>query len=69
MHCNKPYYYIVHSIISKLLPNEELKELDILKDTFGKNVVMKSEKEKNMVYDSFDSPINVTLMMRDGNNF
>ena len=42
---------------------------EVMEDTFGKNVVMKSEKEKNMVYDSFDSPINVTLMMRDGNNF
>ena len=42
---------------------------EVMEDTFGKNVVMKSEKGKNMVYDSFDSPINVTLMMRDGNNF
>jgi hypothetical protein len=42
---------------------------EVMEDTFGKNVVMKPEKGKNMVYDSFDSPINVTLIMRDGNNF
>ena len=41
----------------------------IMEDTFGKNVVMKVENGKNSVYDSFNSPINVTLMMREGNNF
>lgn len=42
---------------------------EVMEDTFGKNVVMKVEKGKNTVYDTFNSPINVTLMLRDGNNF
>lgn len=42
---------------------------EVMEDTFGKNVVMKVENGKNAVYDSFNSPINVTLMLRDGTNF
>jgi hypothetical protein len=42
---------------------------EVMEDTFNKNPVMKAEKGKNMVYDSFDSPINVTLMLRDGTGF
>ena len=42
---------------------------EVMEDTFGKNVVMKVENGKNKVYDSYNSPINVTLMLRDGTNF
>ena len=42
---------------------------EVMEDTFGKNVVMRVENGKNKVYDSFDSPINVTLMLRDDSSF
>ena len=42
---------------------------EVMEDTFGKNVVMKVENGKNKIYDSYNSPINVTLMLRDGTNF
>jgi len=35
IHCNKPYYYLVYKLLKYLLPDNNLQELDLIKENYG----------------------------------